>query len=464
MTMNKAELIQAAIKATPHGFAKVHSGGLWNDWNYLQLVSREIAKAVAKGGGRIIVNMPPQHGKSLFISKWVPLWYLSNWPNKRIILATYEASFAASWGRAVRDEAEETPEIGIKVRRDVKASNFWQTEHGGAMMTAGVGGPVTGKSGDLLIIDDPVKNWDEAKSPVYQQRNVDWFNSTFYTRKQPGTTIIVLMTRWHENDLAGYLLDDHSDNWKHIRLPAIAEGTEDLLGRCEGEALCPDRFDADDLEATQRAVGGQVWAGLYQQRPTALEGGIIKREWLKFYDKPPESYQEMIQSWDLSFKETKGGSFVVGQVWGRQSGEFYLVDQIRGRLDFPETKEAIRALSRKYPEARRKIIEDKANGPAIIADLRREISGMVSYSSRDSKEARLFAASPYFEAGNVYLPNKILCSWVKDYIEELVNFPNAANDDQVDATSQALIAFGAKPQYTPVVVDGIAAEQYNEVF
>lgn len=461
--MDKKQLIEAAIKATPHGFARHHSGGLWQDWGYLRFVSREIAKAIANGNGRIIVNIPPQHGKSVFISKWVPLWYLSNYPNKRIILSTYEASFAASWGRAVRDEAEDKPEIGIKVRRDVKASNYWMTEEGGAMMTAGVGGPVTGKSGDILIIDDPVKNWDEAKSATYQQRNIDWFNSTLYTRKQPGTTIIVLMTRWHENDLAGYLLGEHGDDWTHIKLPAIAED-HDPLGRKPGDALSPYRFDAEDLGRTKRAVGSQVWAGLYQQRPTALEGGIIKKDWLRFYHQHPPTFNEMLQSWDLSFKETKSGSFVVGQVWGRSGADFYLVDQVRRRMDFPGTKQAIRMMTEKWPETRKKVVEDKANGPAIISDLKREIPGLVSYSSKDSKEARLFAVSPFFESGNVFIPHKDIANWANDFIEELVNFPNSLNDDQVDACSQAIVSFGKAEKTMPFIVTGIADQYETELF
>lgn len=461
--MNKAELIQKAIKATPHGFAKYHSGGIWNDWNYLRYVSREISKAVAKGGGRIIVNMPPQHGKSLFISKWVPIWYLSNYPKNRIILSTYEASFAASWGRAVRDEIIDNDTLDVKVRKDVKASNFWMTEEGGGMMTAGVGGPVTGKSGELLIIDDPVKNWDEAKSIVYQQRNIDWFNSTLYTRKQPNTTIIILMTRWHENDLAGYLLKEHSDNWQHIRMPAIAE-ENDILGREEGEALSPDRFDQEELISTSKAVGSQVWAGLYQQRPSALEGGIIKREWVNYYTTRPESFEEMLQSWDLSFKETKNGSFVVGQVWGKSGADFYLIDQVRARMDFPTTRQAIRNLTKKYPDAIKKIIEDKANGPAIISDLRREIPGLVSFKSKDSKEARLSAVSPLFESGNVFIPDKSIADWSIAFVEELVNFPNALNDDQVDSASQALVSFSKHKKTIPMVAMGMASNYDSDIF
>lgn len=450
-------------KTMPHLLAKYASNGNWQPWDYLKYLSHEITKAVIEGNGRIIVNMPPQHGKSMFISKWVPIWYLSNFPHKRIILSTYEASFAAHWGRSVRDELLDNERLHVQLKQDAKAANFWMTKEGGAMMTAGVGGPVTGKSGDLLIIDDPVKNWDEAKSPVYQQRNIDWFNSTLYTRKQPNTTIIILMTRWHERDLAGYLLEEHSDNWKHIRFPAIAEGNDEL-NRSEGDPLSPERFDKEDLENTKKAVGSQVWSGLYQQRPTALEGGIVKRDWLMFYKQCPLSFNEMIQSWDLSFKDTTDGSFVVGQVWGRSGADYYLVDQIRSRMDFPSTKNAIRRFTRMYPDAIKKIVEDKANGPAILSDLRREIPGMVAYSSKDSKEARLSAVSPLFESGNVFLPDKSIHEWITDFVEELVNFPNALNDDQVDACSQALVSFKRQGITMPNIVLGVGAQYDSEIF
>lgn len=448
----------------PHGFAEWASGRQWKAWPYLAHIGREIAQAVGKGDGRIIVNLPPQHGKSLLISKWVPLWFLANFPDKRVILATYEASFAASWGRQARDEARDNERIGLQLRTDASASNSWWIKQGGGMITAGVGGPITGKGGDLLLIDDPVKNWDEARSITYQQRNVDWFNSTFYTRRQPGTTIIVLMTRWHEKDLAGYLLHEHTDTWKHICLPALAEGV-DLLGRTEGQALCPERFDVADLDRTRKAVGSQVWAGLYQQRPAALEGGMIKRHWLRYYTRPLDHYSAIVQSWDLSFKETQTGSFVVGQVWGRNGGDFYLLDQIRARMDYPDTKRAIRSLSDKWPLARQKVVESKANGPAILADMRHEMPGLTAFESTDSKEARLSAVSPYFEAGNVYLPDPTQTPWVKDYIEELVTFPNAGNDDQVDATSQALLTLGnATSAWEPLPTNGVGHYQTREVF
>ena len=207
-----------------------------------------------------------------------------------------------------------------------------------------------------------------------------------------------------------------------------------------------------------------MWAGLYQQRPTALEGGIVKREWVNTYLKVPDSFNEMLQSWDLSFKETKNGSFVVGQVWGRSQADYYLVDQIRARMDFPTTKNAIRALSKKHPDARRKIVEDKANGPAILSDLKRELPGLVSFSSKDSKEARLSAVSPYFESGNVFIPDKSVKDWSGDFLEELINFPNALNDDQVDACSQALLSFNKQDTSMPFVTDGIASNYETEIF
>jgi len=464
--MNDLELPISYIelaKVYPHFLAEYISDGLWKPYDFIVYVSQIITQAILKGNGRIIVNIPPQHGKSQFISKYLPIWYLENFPKKRVILSTYEANYAESWGKQVRNEFLHNPKLEVEVAKDSKASNFWLTTEGGSMASVGIGGPITGKSGDLMIIDDPVKNWAEAKSKAYQRRNAEWFDSTLYTRKQPGTTIIVLMTRWHELDLTGYLINEHGDDWNLIRLPALAE-KNDPMGRKIGEALCPERFDRKELLKTKNAISEQVWTGLYANRPAAQEGGIIKRDSLRFYDKLPASFQEIIQSWDMSFKKTTDGSYVVGQVWGRSNGNFYLIDQFRKRTGFVGAKEAVIFFSNKYPLARRKIIEAKANGPAIIDDLKTTVPGLIAQENNSSKEANLEAVSPFFDSGNVFLPNQNYCNWIKDYIEELVTFPNAANNDQVDATSQALLNFSKIKFELPKGNAGIAIRQNKEVF
>jgi len=400
-----------------------------------------------------MVFMPPRHGKSEFISRYSTAWILGKFPDTRIILASYEADFAATWGRKARDLLEEHgPSLfGIRVSGKSSAANRWDIEgHEGGMVTAGVNGPITGKGADIGIIDDPVKNDQEAMSVTYQERTYEWYKSTFRTRLQRDGAIILIMTRWHENDLAGKLLaaqEEDGEKWEVVNLPAIAE-EEDLLGRAPGQPLCSDLFTKEALGSIEKAIGSFWWASLYQQRPSPAEGGILKRSWWQYYRQTPDRFDEVIQSWDMAFKDTKTADFVVGQVWGRKGADKYLLDQVRDRMDFPATVQAVRSLSAKWPQARNKLVEDKANGPAVIATLKNEIPGLIAVNPEGGKVVRAQAASPDIEAGNVYLPNPSVAPWVHDFIEECAAFPNGANDDQVDAMTQALIRFANKSTNT----------------
>ncbi len=243
--------------------------------------------------------------------------------------------------------------LGISLTNDSKAADRWNTPQGGGMVTAGVGGPITGRGGNLIIVDDPIKNSQEAYSETHRRKTVEWFNSTLYTRAEPGATIIVLMTRWHENDLAGHLLSEHEDKWTEIRLPAIAEES-DPLGRKVGEPLCDDRFDANALAGIKNAVGSRVWTSLYQQHPVPDQGNLILRGWFRHWHMLPKRFDEVIQVWDLTFGNTENSDYVVGQVWGHLGADKYLIDQIRARMDFPTTIRAVKSLSEKYPETRAK--------------------------------------------------------------------------------------------------------------
>lgn len=428
----------------------------WLPYAWLRKVTRVVERELRKGNARIIINVPPRHGKSETFSKWLVSWFLDLWPEKRVISAAYGADLSRDFGRAVRDNFEQNPLMNTRLREDVKAVNSWMTTEGGGMRSVGVGGPVTGKGGDLIIVDDPHKNWEEAQQPKKRKRLIDWFGPTLYTRLEPGGSIIVIQTRWHQNDLTGYLLNEHSDKWLHINLPAIAEG-DDWLGRAEGEALCPERFTIEDLEKIRNSIGSHAFAGLYQQRPAPLEGGIIKNHWLRYwtnnliltgveaFDKeerysilPPGEDGNWLQSWDLAFKDTKKGSFVVGQVWRQVGTRRMLMDQYRERTDFPGMLRAVLAMSAKWPQARLKLVEEKADGAALLSVLRGKLSGLVAVQPTGTKEARLSAVSPLFEAGNVELPPTKENPWVHKYVEELTTFPFAEFDDQVDGTSQAL--------------------------
>lgn len=390
-----------------------------------------------------MVFMPPRHGKSELVSRYFPAWYIGTFPDNRIILASYEADFAASWGRKSRDLLEEHgPSLfGVKVSSDSSAASRWDIEgHEGGMTTAGVRGPITGKGAHIAIIDDPVKNDQEAMSQTYRDATWDWYRATFSTRIQDDGAFILVMTRWHEDDLAGRLLKaqaEGGDKWEVLSLPALAE-ENDALGREPGAALCHELFTEHTLERTKIRLGSYWWGALYQQYPSPAEGGIIKRGWWKFYKQAPAKFDEVIQSWDCAFKDLSTSDYVVGQVWGRVAADKYLLDQVRAKMDFPATIAAVRSLSAKWPAARAKLVEDKANGPAVIATLKREISGLIAVEPEGGKVVRAQAVSPDIEAGNVYLPDSSIAPWIHDFIEECSAFPNGAHDDQVDAMSQAL--------------------------
>jgi predicted phage terminase large subunit-like protein len=305
---------------------------------------------------------------------------------------------------------------------------------------AAVGGPIAGRGGDLLILDDPLKGWAEAISRNVRNKQIEWFNSTFLTRAEPGASVVVIMTRWHEYDLAGYLRRYQSGKWTTLDIPAIAE-EEDPLGRSPGMALCEERFGPGALREIRESIGTRAWSALYQQRPVSDEGNILKREWWKHYEKAPAELDEVIQSWDLSYKGSGSCDYVVGQVWGRKGATKYLLDQVRGKMDFPETLEAVKALTARYPHAHRKLIEEKANGSAVIAALKETIPGLVVVRPEGGKEARLNAVAAQIEAGNVFLPAASIAPWIEEFLAECSDFPNGRHDDQVDAMAYALRNF-----------------------
>lgn len=449
--MDQIALPENFWRMMPHTYAEKMSGGKWKAYDYLHLIGREVYGAVFgpltddKKGGRLIVSAPPRHGKSLMISKWTPIWYLDMLPHRNVILTSYEADFAAKWGRDVRNEIQSNADIKVAIRQDSSAADRWETPEGGGMVTAGVGGAITGRGGNLIIVDDPVKNWEQATSATYREKVKNWFLSTLYTRCEPGATIVILMTRWHEDDLAGWLLREHEDAWKEIWLPAVSEPGDSLTSRTPGEALCPERYNEmalvgpDGKTGIMGSQGPIIWNSLYRQRPSSADGDIIKRSYFKYYQNVPANLTYAM-SWDFAFGDTQGSSFVVGQVWGYRGSERYLIDQVRKRMDFVEMIEQMALLAVKWKQARLKIVENKANGPAIISQVKSKIAGIVKYNPKGSKEARLISVSPFFAAGNIFVPDPTLPGnvWVKDYIEEMVNMPNSPNDDQADATSQML--------------------------
>lgn len=428
---------------------RVHRGN-YKHFRHTEYITDRL-EPIANGEQKhIIIEMPPRHGKSMTVTESFPSYFLAKNPSKRVIAASYSDSLARKFGRLNREKFNEYGGslFGESLSPINSAQNNWGVAGDrGGMIATGIGGSITGEGADLLVVDDPFKNKEEADSMTMREKVWGEWEATLSTRLHKGGSVIVIMTRWHEDDLVGRLLERSPYNWERIRMPAIAEDKNDLLGRNEGEPLCRELgFDEEWAENKKIEVGSRTWAALYQQRPSPGEGNIFNRKWWKYYRVPPTRFDEIIQSWDCTFKDTKSSDFVVGQVWGRVNADRYLLDQTRDRMDLPTTMQAIRNMTAKWPKAKRKLIEDKANGTAVIQMLQREISGLIPVEPEGGKEARANAVSPEVESGNVYLPDPEGAPWVNDFVEEASAFPNGANDDQVDGMTQALNRLGGKKE------------------
>lgn len=431
------------------------------NWHHRVLCNR-LDRLYAGEIKRLMVFMPPRHGKSELVSRRFPAYLFGRNPNLSIIGTSYSADLASRLNRDVQ-RIMDSPEYGslfpdtrlygkniTSVAQGTYLRNseiFEVVGHTGVYRSAGVGGGITGMGGQIIVIDDPIKNQEEADSIVYRDKIWDWYTSTLATRLEKNGAILVTLTRWHEDDLAGRLLklmkaDPAADQWTVLNLEAVRETHFNADDPREvGDPLWENKYDRLTLAGMKASLGTRVWNALYQQRPSATEGSMVKRGWFKFYKELPATFDEQIQSWDLTFKDTSSSDYAVGQVWGTKGADKYLIAQTRDRMDFPASIQAIRTMTFRHPQTHTKIVEDKANGSAAIATLKREISGLIPYNPKTSKEARVIAVSPDIEAGNVYLPDPSIAPWISDFIDEVCSFPNAAHDDQVDCMTMALLRF-----------------------
>lgn len=420
----------------------------------------EALQGVADGTiKRLMVFEPPRHGKSEEVSRLFPGYYLERHPDHWVGLSSYAAGLAFTLSRNAREIYQRA---GNALNPKASGVEQWETTEGGGMWAAGVGGPITGKGAHLLIVDDPLKNAKEANSETIREAHKDWWRSTFYTRAEPDAAIVVVQTRWHEDDLAGWLLsleqeEEDAEHWYILNLEAIKEEEPQAFPssctvlpdwREPGEALCPERYPLDKLRRMERKIGTYYFGALYQQHPTALAGDVFKREWWQFYTTPdcpipdvrmlPPDLTRVIQSWDMTFKDEAENDFVSGQVWGQRFTDYYLLDRVNERMSFTATCTALETMSGKWPKARGKYIEDKANGPAVINSLRRRLNGIVAVEPDGGKIARAYAVQPIVEARQCYLPHPRIAPWVEDFIRQLAQFPRGVHDDDVDACTQAL--------------------------
>ncbi len=395
----------------------------------------------------LILSTPPQHGKSKTVTETLPSFYLGKNPTHRVIEISYNETFASNFGKRNKEKILQFGNIfGVSLSKSSKSNiEFELTNNIGGMISRGVLSGVTGKSCNLMIIDDPIKNSEDADSESYRNKLFDEWNSSFVTRLAPGAKVIVIQTRWHEDDLAGKLMEIEK-NCHVINLPIEAE-ENDPLGREPGDPLCPEMGrDYDFVENLKQNFhktqsGIRTWNALYQGRPTSLEGNILKREWWNYYK--AEDYitgrlifDTLIMSVDATFKDNEKNDFVAIEVWGKKDANMYLVDLINEHMDFPTTVRAIKGMKAIHPRIGAVLVEDKANGSAIIQVLRSQIPGIIGVLPTGSKEARVNAVSHVIEAGNCYLPEDR--GFTSLFVDQCASFPNGKHDDLVDSMSQAL--------------------------
>ena len=450
-------------KTSPAALAKFDTGGRYQLPPHLALLNKALLNVHTGKIKRLIVTMPPRHGKSMMTSTYFPAWFLGMNPMKQVILCSYEAQFASTFGGKARDIMERLgpPVFGVQVDESSAARSRWQVgklgqahkqnrgrrgwyeftdSTSGVMETAGAGGPITGKGADLLIVDDPVKNAEDANSETIRERQWDWWQSTAYSRLEPGGAAIVIQTRWHEDDLTGRILElakQGREKWIVLNLPALAEA-DDPLGRKIGEALWPERYDTTRLKEIEEVAGPYWWSALYQQRPTPLEGAILKRAWMqkRYIRETLPQMERIIQSVDTAVKIGQENDYSVIATWGTNGVDYYLLDVWRSKAEFPELKRMVAQKFYQY-EPSGVYVEDASSGQAIIQEFAREsMIPVIAVPPVGKKEARLHAVSGLFAAGKVYLP--ATAPWLAEWINEHLRFPNAAHDDQVDTTSMGL--------------------------
>jgi predicted phage terminase large subunit-like protein len=461
----KGQVLNLTLKAFVHAawhILEPVSPLVWN-WHlslicqYLTLIRDEQFKDICgKELEGIIFNVPPRTMKSLLISVFFPIWVWTSKPSRRFMFVSYSEKLSTQhsvFRRSIIESEWYQKRWGkiFSLSRDQNVKSHYENSVRGAMFSTGMQATATGMGGDVLIFDDPL-NPEQAISQVEREAVNLRFDTTFRSRiNDPATGVkIIIMQRLHELDLTGHVLARESSRWEHVSLPAVTQKdkswkfplSKKVKKQKEGDLLWAARLPKSFLDSQRIGMGSWAFNGQYQQTPAPLDGGIIKRQWVRFYRQLPEKFEFMVQSWDCTFSGGNDNDFVAGQVWARSGGKYFMLPyRAYERLDFGPTMAAIKACHAKFPQAHAVLIEDKANGPAIISELQKEIAGVVAVNPEGGKIGRAQATAPLWEAGSIELPDPQVfgCAWIEDYLHNICAFPKAAHDDDMDATSQALI-------------------------
>lgn len=425
------------------------SRGMYRRYRHVEIMDQAIQDTIATGG-RLILAASVRHSKSETASKWTPARYLGANPDKRVILAGHEAGFAARWGRAARDILTEYgPDLfGVTVSRGSQAANRWDIEgHQGGMLTVGVGGSPIGRGADLMIIDDPVKSYADAMSPLVRERVKEWWTGTMASRVEPGGAVILIMARWHEDDLAGFLLREDPDAWRELRLPAICDDpANDPMGRGLGEPLWPERWPIEDLEQRRREVsltlGEVVWLAQFQQRPVPPGGGTFpERQW-RFMrpDEVPEGLH-WVRGWDLAASEGAGDWTVGARMARLPDGRFVIDGVVRGQWEGHRWRQEMTSAAVRDPDGT--VIELPQDPGQAGKDQAQQLIAMLAGHQvaakpvTGSKEVRAAGYAAQQQAGNMVL---VEGGWNGAWVAEHSAFPRGSHDDQVDTAATAFNA------------------------
>lgn len=401
------------------------------DWAHLSYIQSALDQLTTGKTKRLMLFLPPRHGKSEMTTVRYPVWRLEREPHLRVIVGAYNQMLANSFNRKARKIATERFSLSDRV-----AVEDWQTPQGGGIRAAGVGAGVTGRGADLVIIDDPVKNREEAESPTYRDRVWDWYTDDLYTRLEPGASMILIMTRWHEDDLAGRILaSERAGDWTIVNLPALAEAN-DPLGRSEGAALCPERYDEAALDSIKEVLGSRSFAALYQQRPQPAEGALFKREWFTTVDAAPEGLR-WGRYWDLAASTKTSADYTASAAVGfdGNDGTLYIRDMIRGRWEWPDARKIIVETMLGEPNTTH-AIEEAMHGLAAIQELRRERAvAHIALRGIHVDKDKLTRALPWSARAEARKVKLVRGPWVGAFLSEICMFPQGTNDDQVDTVS-----------------------------
>lgn len=433
------------------------------NWHH-DIIFSYLERVVSGDIKRLMLFEPPRHGKTEQVSRRLPAYTLGRDPDTPIIATSYSDSLAADNNRDVQRIIDSDD-----YRRIFPATRLWDKNvrtmargtwlrnsevfevvgRRGVYRSAGIGGGITGKGFKLGIVDDPIKNWEEAYSETIREKHWNWFQSTFMTRIENDSAIVLTLTRWHHDDLAGRIAelmskDPLADQYIILTFPAVLEQTKPYDQRKIGEILWPGKLDEKRCNRI-KAGSSRVWRSLFQQDPSEASGTHFKKEWWKYYTVLPKVFDTILISADMSFSKGDDNSFVVFQVWGRVKDRLYLIHQFRKQMGFVETLKEFRKVLNQYPKADRRLVENKANGPGII-DVLKDKFDIEEVNPEGSKTSRAISVSHLAEEGHVYLPDPSICPpgldgekpWVLDFVDEHAKFPKAGHDDQVDAMSQAL--------------------------